>query len=27
MSFLIELADLKGRDALGHPNVQSILTY
>lgn len=27
VSFLIELADLKGRDALGHPNVQSILTY
>jgi len=27
VSFLIELADLKGRDALSHPGVQSILTY
>ena len=27
VSLVIELADLKGRDALGHPNVQSILTY
>lgn len=27
VSFLIELADLKGRDALSHPNVQSLLSY
>ena len=27
VSFLIELAALKGRDVLGHPNMQSILSY
>jgi adenine phosphoribosyltransferase len=27
VSFLIELTGLKGRDLLGHPNVQSILPY
>jgi len=27
VSFLIELADLKGREALGQPDIHSILTY